>query len=282
MLKVLHFKRIVEKQALGKIARSRKGFVPNHLKKAYSVAIRTLRSREIATFEHKEKVTSTHIIFLHGGAYIFEASPYHWKLVQKIVDKRFCRMTLVDYPLAPEHDYRETFEMVEGAYDMLVSTYPNDHFFLMGDSAGAGLALALSQKLALDNYPKPPAGNILLSPWLDLTMSNPEIEKLKHSDHILSVEMLRYAGLKYSNGDNPDHYLLSPINGVFKGLPKTIIFYGTEELFYADCIKLRSMVASVNEAFVFSEYPGMPHDWAMLPIPERDRVVDEICAIIEE
>lgn len=278
MLKIIGFKHLVEKMARNPPARSRKGFVPAGIKRKYSVAIRKVRGKELATMEHAGQVTKDHIVFFHGGAYIFEAAPFHWKLAQKIVEKSFCRMTLVDYPLAPEHHYRDTFEMVEEAWELLIREYPGDRFWFMGDSAGGGLALALAQRLAKDSL----AGLILLSPWLDLSMSNPAVKDLEKSDYILSPGMLRQAGSLYANGDDPGQYLLSPINGAFEDLPKTLVCYGTEELFYADCLRLRSIVSPHGVRFLFSEYKGMQHDWALFPIPESARVVDEICSFLKE
>lgn len=277
MLKMLRFKFIVEKMARGNIARSAKGFVPARFKKGGSVVIRKVHGKEIATLGHTAK---DHIVFFHGGAYVFEASSFHWGFAQKIMGKHVCKFTLVDYPLAPEHNYRDTFKMVEEACDLLIREYPGDRFFFMGDSAGGGLALALAQKLAQENPAKLPSGLILLSPWLDLTMSNPAAKMQERSDHLLTFEMLRLAGAKYAKGDDPGHYLLSPINGAFEGLPRTIVFYGMEELFYADCVKLKSIVSPQGNRFVFREYQGMQHDWALLPIPESARVVEEICSFL--
>lgn len=280
MLKMLRFKYLIEQVARRNVARSTKGFVPARISKRYVVAARKVHSKEMATLEHKGQATQDHIVFFHGGAYIFEAAPYHWRFAEKIMDKSFCKATLVDYPLAPEHSYRDTFEMVEKAFNLLTREYPGDRFFFMGDSAGGGLALAFAQKLAQENPDKLPAGLILLSPWLDLTMSNPGLKDLERFDHILSPGLLRFAASQYANGDDPDHYLLSPINGAFEGLPRTIMFYGTEELFYADCVKLKSVVSSPGHRFLFREYPGMQHDWALLPIPESALVVDEICSFL--
>ncbi len=152
----------------------------------------------------------------------------------------------------------------------------------MGDSAGGGLALAFAQKLIKEKHKKLPAKIVLLSPWLDLTMSNPAIKKLENSDHILTIKMLKHAGMKYSNGDKQDQYLLSPINGELTNLPKTIVFYGTEELFYADCIRLKSMTDSSSQNFIFREYHKMQHDWAIFPIPESKQLVNEICDFIDD
>jgi acetyl esterase/lipase len=276
ILKAGNFKKIVESRAAKPLTRSKKGFIPNRIKRSYSWRLQTIHAKEIATFESKEEVRKNHIIFYHGGAYIFEASPYHWQLAELIVKKSFCRMTLVDYPLAPEHTYKDTFETISRVYTTLVMQYPDDNFILMGDSAGGGLALAFAQKLIQEKHEKLPSSIVLLSPWLDLTLSNPEIKKLESRDFILSVQMLQNAAMKYSKGDDPDQYLLSPINGNLDHLPKTLVFFGTEELFHADCLKLKSLMADSKQKHVFREYENMQHDWAIFPIPERNELVDEI------
>lgn len=282
MLKVSNFRTIVEKKTFTHISGSQKEFVPRRMKQSYLINHQNINANEVLTFERKDRVSNKHILFFHGGAYIFGASPNHWKLAEKIVKKSYCRMTLVDYPLAPAHDYKETFRMVHKAYEMLVDQYAGDDLVLMGDSAGGGLALAFAQKLILEKHKRLPAKIVLLSPWLDLSMSNPKIKNLESSDYILTVNMLRNAGRKYSNGEDQTHYLLSPINGQLKDIPKTIVFYGTEELFYADCIRLKSMIDSNSKGIVFREYQEMPHDWAIFPIPESNQVVNEICEFINE
>ena len=282
MLKLLRFNKIVEKQVGRKKPVSPKSFVPKSIRRSYLVTTRRVHAREVATFEHREQVTRNHLIFFHGGAYVFEASPFHWTLAKKILEKSFCRITLVDYPLAPEHGYQETLGMAEAAFDLLSREYPGDRFFFLGDSAGGGLALALSQKLTLERPVAVPAGNILLSPWLDLTMSNPDIKDLEQLDPILTVAMLRRAASFYAKGDDQAHYWMSPINGAFENLPPTLVFYGTRELFHADCRRLRSMVSSLGPRFQFREYEGMLHDWSIFPIPESRQVIEEICTFLKE
>jgi monoterpene epsilon-lactone hydrolase len=282
MLKMLNFKKRIEEKVNKALPRSKKGFVPQRIKRSYLTNIQTSHSKQLATFESKEHVSKNHIIFFHGGLYLFEATPNHWRLAEKIVKKSFCRMTLIDYPLAPEHNYKDTFKQVSSSYEMLVEQYPEDNIILMGDSAGGGLALAFTQKLIKENHEKLPVKIVLISPWLDISMSNPTIKNLESSDHILTVTMLRNAGMKYSKGDRPDHYLLSPINGELKNIPETIVFYGTEELLNADCNRFKSLAASNMHSIIFKEYQKMQHDWVIFPIPESNQVVNEICEFIHE
>lgn len=281
MLKVSNFKKWVEKRSLEQIPAPDKAFPPSRIKRAFQVHLQSDHAHGIATLESKHKATKTHVLFFHGGAYIFKTTAGHWRLSENIIKRNFCRVTHIDYPLAPAHHYKETFNMVSSAYEKLITQYPSDNFIFMGDSAGGGLALAFAQKLIKETHPKLPAQIVLLSPWLDLSMANPAIKELEKSDHILTLKMLKHAGMKYSNGDKQDQYLLSPIYGELSNLPKTMVFYGTEELFYADCIKMKSLAGSISQNLIFREYPKMQHDWVLFPIPESNRVVGEICDFID-
>ena len=280
ILKISSFKKRVEKRAFKKVQLRRKGFMPKRIMRSYSANQQTVKGKNIATFESREKVTNEHVIFFHGGAYIFGASIGHWKLAEDLVKRTKCRMTLIDYPLAPEHHYKETYSMVSDAYEMLLEQYPSADYIFMGDSSGGGIALAFAQKLAKEKHQKLPSKIILLSPWLDLTLSNPAIKKLEKSDHILSVKMLSHVGKLYANGGPQDNYLLSPLYGDFTGLPKTLVFYGTEELLHADCERIKTLTNSINQNFIFKELWGMQHDWAVFPIPERKQLIKEVSLFI--
>lgn len=257
--------------------RSKKEFIPPRIINTYKTDILTVNNKTVVTFEKNDEVNLNHVIFCHGGSYIYEIFTYHWKIAEKIVNNTSCRMTVVDYPLAPEHTYKETFEMMSKSYEMLINKYPNDQFTLMGDSAGGGLAFAFYQKLTQENRLKLPVKLVLISPWLDITMSNPEIKKIEKKDHMLNIQALKNAGGKYAGGDDQNQFLLSPINGEMKEFPKTIIFYGTHELFFADCVKLKSLLVGVNDKFIFREYKNMQHDWVVIPISEGKKAVEEIC-----
>src|SRR5690606_6012546 len=43
--------------------------------------------------------TPMHILYLHGGAYVFEMTSYHWRLIAEIAERTGARMTVPAYPL---------------------------------------------------------------------------------------------------------------------------------------------------------------------------------------
>jgi acetyl esterase/lipase len=271
-LEISNFKKLVEK-AFQNPPRRKKPLVPGFISKNFSVSQFMVCGKYIVTLQPKVDILDIHILFFHGGAYLLEGSSMHWKMNETIVRETNCKVSYIDYPLAPEFTYIDTFEMVQQSFDLLTKQFPNDKFMFMGDSAGGGLALAFAQKLVKENAQVQPIKNILFSPWLDLSMQNPEIKIQELVDKLLLSQGLIEAGRKYAGGEDVSDYLLSPINGDFGGIGKTLVFYGTHELFYPDCKKLKEKTQDyVN--FTFHEFPEMQHDWVIFPIPEAKEALN--------
>ena len=93
------------------------------------------------------EATNKHIIFLHGGAYVAEAIKGHRYLIEKLAISNAFIVSFIDYPLAPENNALTTLSIVAKAYREIINSNPQDTIFLLGDSAGGGLALALLQLL---------------------------------------------------------------------------------------------------------------------------------------
>jgi len=235
--------------------------------------------QSVLTLKPKVKPNKNHIIFFHGGAYVLQGSYFHFKLIKTIARKANCKVSYIDYPLAPENTYKNTFEMVDQSYKLLIDKYPDDNFILMGDSAGGGLALAFAQKLINDKATKLPVKCVLFSPWVDISMTNPLIKYQQRKDNILPLSGLMHAARKYAGEDDLNNYLLSPIHGMFDDLPPTYIFYGTEELFYPDIEILKEKIKNL-ENFKFYKFEGMQHDWVILPIPEAKVAIEEAIKFI--
>jgi acetyl esterase/lipase len=78
----------------------------------------------------------------------------------------------INYRLAPETRFPGQLHDAVSAYMRLIVDLqiPPENIIFAGDSAGAGLALATMMYLRDEGYPLP-SGAILMSPWVDLTMS---------------------------------------------------------------------------------------------------------------
>lgn len=227
--------------------------------------------------------TTSHLIYLHGGAYVMgkDGLKNRENIMSQLIENTPSKITFFDYPVAPEAQFRETLRGVRSSYDYLIENYPEDDFIFIGDSAGAGLALAFVQLISKEDI-KQPKKLILLSPWLDVSMSHPDIDALESHDMILDKVALLEAGIKYAGLDNLKHPSVSPLYGDFSHICPTLLFIGTHELLYPDVLKLKDKVDQEGLDITFSIYPEMQHVWMLAPLKEGQEALDEIYDFIRK
>jgi len=240
-----------------------------------------IQERKVIHFSPKGTLSNKQVIFLHGGGYSIEGSELHFRLIKKLMDTSNASFTYVDYPLAPESNVDTTLQMVMESYETLIKTYPNQQFILMGDSAGGGLALALALQIK-ERKIQAPEKIILLSPWLDLELTNPKIQEYVYEDMILDVEALLKIGEIYKGNHSFLDPMVSPKYGNFDGLGDITIFTGTSEIFYPDCVELKVQHAHEQVKIDIIVYEDMPHDWLLLPLPESKKAIQEVAEIIRK
>lgn len=255
---------------------------PKNFYKEFNVSTDKIVGHSVFTIAPKKNNCGKYILYLHGGAYVNSFVKQHWDLIAEIVKRTNATLIVPDYPLAPKYTYVDTVKMAENVFEeLLIKIAPKDLIF-MGDSAGAGLALTLAQKLKIDGRQQP-NNIILLSPWLDISTSNIEAIEIEKYDILLNIESLQLAGKLYAGNEDPKNYLMSPIFGSFEGLGKISIFIGTHDLLYPDCIRLKNKLKESKMSFNFFEYPKMFHVWMLfIGLKESKSVLKQIVTLIEQ
>lgn len=116
----------------------------------------------------KDKV----ILYLHGGAYYTMSAATHRYITISVSKYTNCRVFAVNYRLAPECRWPGQIHDAVSAYLRLIQDLkiPPEIIIFAGDSAGGGLTLATIMYLRDHGFPLP-CGAIVMSPWVDLTMS---------------------------------------------------------------------------------------------------------------
>lgn len=245
----------------------------------YKVDRSKVKSHTVFTINRKPSGKQKHILYLHGGAYVESFVRPHWDFIYMLLENLDCVITAPDYPLAPEYTFGQTFDMVSVIYEEIVSESVEEDFILMGDSSGGGMALALAQLMRNRGIAQP-SQIILLSPWLDIGLTNPAIKDIEPSDVFLGIDGLRMAGEAYAGGTPADFYLLSPINGSLEGLAKISLFIGSREILVADSRKLKQMADEKGIKINYFEYKDMFHAWVLLNFPESKASRQKILELI--
>ena len=127
-----------------------------------------------------------------------------------------------------------------------------------------------------------PAGIVAFSPWVDATLTNPEILDYEASDPVLSAYGLSRAAHSWAGTLDKADWRISPTNGPLETLPPTLVFAGTNEIFYPDLDIFREKLARAGVTSTFVAREGMGHCWPTYPIPEALESDREICAFLDE
>ena len=220
--------------------------------------------------------TNMVILYIHGGAYMAEISDNHWSFLEKIINNTGATVILPDYPLTPKYDYKDVFNMMEPLYQEIVSKVDKENFIVMGDSAGGGLALALEEKITLENSEYVlPKKTVLISPWLDVRLENEEIEKVQKFDKQLNRESLKMAGIAYAGEDGINSYLVNPIDGDLSNLENITIFTGTYDILNPDVKVLENKAVSQGISIDIREYEKASHIWTINNYKEEAELVEK-------
>ncbi|RRH95778.1 alpha/beta hydrolase [Mesorhizobium tamadayense] len=215
------------------------------------------------------------ILYLHGGAFVFQITSYHWVLIAEMAERLGFGVTVPIYPIAPEHHFHDMFGMVGDVYRRMLEETDAEDIIFMGDSAGGNMAVVLTMMAAQQGLPLP-ARHVLISPGLDMSLSNPEVFEAERRDPWLGISGGLEAIRLYSAGIDRADWHISPLYGDLSVLPKTLLLTGSHDLLSPDNLifAAKARAAGVEVDVVYEE--GMFHVWPLIDMPEARRARDSI------
>ncbi|MCJ1676808.1 alpha/beta hydrolase [Streptomyces sp. APSN-46.1] len=221
------------------------------------------------------------VLYVHGGGFINELVRPHWALIRTLVTRARAQVVVPAYILAPRGTADRNVPVAADLLSGMIASGGAGGTVLIGDSAGAGLALAAAQRLR-DRTGAQPSRIVLISPWLDVTMSHPDQAAIEAYDPILARPGLAEAGRLYAGNLAADDPLVSPLHGSFGGLAPLTVFTGTRDVLTTDSRELLRRARAGGAEVEFHEEAGLPHGYPLLPVPEgraaRDRIVELVRA----
>jgi monoterpene epsilon-lactone hydrolase len=137
------------------------------------------------------------------------------------------RTLAIGYRLAPERPFPAAYDDALAAWRFLRDqNVPAAHIAIGGDSAGAGLTVALINRLR-DAHQELPGCAWLISPWTDLTMSGSTVASKAAVDPLIHNEYVNELADAYlpAGMDRKDPRV-SPLYADLRGFPPILIQVG--------------------------------------------------------
>lgn len=249
---------------------------PNHVRKQELIYANVPAAWFIPDKSSDDKT----ILYLPGGGYCVGSYRTHSGLLGRLARAAGHPVLAINYRKAPEDPYPAAIEDALKAYKQLLAEGKRN-IILGGDSAGGGLALAVTFKL-LEEGIQLPAALVLLSPWTDLTGSGDSVTRKASKDPLIGPELLEVFAKKYSGSEDLKNPLISPLYGEFNCFPPTLIQVGTEEVLLDDSTRLAKKMKKAGVLVEMEIWDGMMHvfQWFAGLIPEATDAVNKIGVFI--
>ncbi|PYK38079.1 MAG: alpha/beta hydrolase [Verrucomicrobia bacterium] len=202
------------------------------------------------------------LLFFHGGGYCSGSILSHRRMVSEAGRAAGMRTLAVAYRLAPEYPFPAAYDDVLRAWRFLRDQgIPAARIAIGGDSAGAGLAVALINQLR-DAHEEFPACAWLISPWTDLTMSGSTLASKDAVDPIVHKGYLDELADAYLPAamDRKDPRV-SPLYADLRSFPPILIQVGSAEALLDDAARFAAAAGAADVPVTLEIWPHMIHAW---------------------
>lgn len=219
-------------------------------------------------FDAAEAEAGRTLLYCHGGGFQIGSVRSHAGLMARLAAVSGMRVLGFDYRLAPEHRFPAAPDDAFAVYRALVEA-GDIPLALVGDSAGGALALGTAIRARDAGLPLPKA-LVLLSPWLDLTMSGESYSALVEQDIFSRPEQLKAMARTYLGRDHaPADPAASPVLGDLAGLPPILVHAGGADITLDDSHLIARNVAAQGGRVKVEVFEGMCHHFQVFEeLPE--------------
>jgi monoterpene epsilon-lactone hydrolase len=229
--------------------------------KGLGVTVRDTELGGVSVMEYQPRgAPSGAILYLHGGGFIGTSPSMYAAFTGWIAHETACRVLVPDYRLAPEFPFPASLLDTVSVYEAILKAgLPAERLFVAGDSGGGNLATALLVDAPGRHLPRP-AGLILFSPELSLTLDEPSITENAGRDILPWNIPVR----PYLHGLEPRDERVSVADADLRRFPPTFVAFGGDEMFRDPIRRFVERLERSGIATTAIEEPGMFHVFPIL------------------
>ncbi|MCR4907918.1 MAG: AMP-binding protein [Lachnospiraceae bacterium] len=206
------------------------------------------------------------VLFMHGGAFMLPALPYHYRLARKIVEKTGSVVFFLLQHLGPKYSLplpiKEAYEvlkyLIAGADELKIDA---KRIAAMGDSSGGTMTAALSL-LARDNG-TPLAGQLLLYPSIGLDTETKSMKEFTDVP-VVNADAIRSYHRLLKTDDGAQKYYLHPASAAsLENLPPAYVETAEFDALRDEGIAYAEMLKENGCEVVLNKTKGTVHAFDM-------------------
>ena len=217
------------------------------------------------------------IFSVHGGGGVSGSIYTHRKLFGHLAKAAGARALLTEYR---EEQHPAPLEDTTAAYRWLLDQgIDARHIAVAGDSIGGGLSVATMLRARELGLPTA-AAVLLMSPFVDMTVSNQTFETNRDTERFFYKEVVAALAAMYLGGTDPKDPLASPLYADLSGLPPTYIQVGGDETLLGDSLQFDENARKAGVDVQAEVFAGQLHTFQMAAgySPESDDAIQKLAA----
>jgi monoterpene epsilon-lactone hydrolase len=198
------------------------------------------------------------VLHFHGGGFRIGAPELSAAFASALALRCGVEVVVPQYRLAPEYPFPAGHNDAFRSLQALREEIGSAPLIVSGDSAGGGLA-ALCATVSADRNLRID-GLILLSAWLDLTLTAAAYDINSASDPIFSRKSAEIAAELYLQGHDPSDPRVSPLFARLTEMhPPTLISVGRGEVLFEDSARYHARLAKIGVSVELNIFDDMEH-----------------------
>jgi acetyl esterase/lipase len=238
---------------------------PRRLRPEVAISVDDRLGWPVYTLTPRSSEARGSVVYVHGGGWVNQIALQHWQLAAQIAAAAHMRVAVPIYPLVP---FGTAEQVVPAVAELVLTTGTRGgSACLAGDSAGGQIALSAAILLR-DAHQLTVPRTALISPALDLSMGNPEIDRVQPSDPWLGRDGTRVF-IEHWRGNLPiTDPRVSPLAADLRGFGPLTVFSGTRDILNPDARLLIDTATTAGVDVDYHEKPGLLHVYPLTPTPE--------------
>lgn len=215
------------------------------------------------------------LLYIHGGAFVASSPNIYANMVAPWCQSLQSRALMVNYRLSPEHPFPAASDDCLTAYRWLLEQgfEPKD-IVIAGDSAGGNLVMSTLLRLK-DEHLAMPACAVLLSPFLDLTLSGRSALTNARRDPIFTQAFAMDIRHYYAPPELYSDPRVSPLLGDFRGLPPLLFQVGSTEMIRDDSVRAATQASQHGIPVQLDVWEALPHVFQTIDALPQAKVAAE-------
>lgn len=250
---------------------------------AGGLRITRFRRQEARAIGPQDATDRDAVLFVHGGGFELGGGNTYAGFAGLLADATGADVYMPDYRLAPEDPQPAPTDDVFAAYRAVVELgHDPGRLAVIGDSAGGAIAVSTIRSLNEMGQPTP-AAMVLISPWLDLSLSGASVASVGSRDPVLAPGWLHAAARNHAGGLSVDDPRISPLFAELRKLPPTLVQVGTDEILLDDSTRFADRAFAAGVEVELQRFPALWHDFQLYAkyLDVSRGALDDLAAFLE-